>query len=57
MKAGALGSCLSTNNFLRFLRERRRYWIMPITVMIAVFVIFFVIAQSAKLLPTILTLL
>ena len=39
---------------LRFLRERRRYWIVPITVMVAVFVILFVVAQGAKLLPVIL---
>ena len=39
---------------LRFLRERRRYWIVPIAFMVAVFVIFFVIAQGAKLLPVIL---
>jgi len=48
---------LATNNILSFLRERRRYWIVPITVMIAVFVIFFAVAQGAKLLPTILALL
>jgi uncharacterized membrane protein (DUF485 family) len=48
---------LATNNFFRFLRERRRFWIVPITVMITVFVIFFVIAQSAKLLPVLLAVL
>jgi Family of unknown function (DUF5989) len=47
---------LTTNNILRFLRERRRYWIVPITVMVAVFVIFFLVAQGAKLLPIILAL-
>ncbi|HEV3185600.1 MAG TPA: DUF5989 family protein [Xanthobacteraceae bacterium] len=36
---------------LRFLRERRRYWIVPIAVMIAVFVMFFLVAQGARLLP------
>jgi len=46
---------LATNNMLRFLRERRRYWIVPITVMVAVFVTFFLVAQGAKLLPVILT--
>jgi Family of unknown function (DUF5989) len=51
--AGA-GVSLATNNFLRFLRERRRYWIVPITIMVAVFVIFFLVAQGAKLLPVIL---
>jgi len=56
VKAGA-GVCLATNNFFHFLRERRRYWIVPITVMIAVFVVFFVIAQGAKLLPAVLALL
>ena len=45
---------MATNNMLRFLRERRRYWIVPITVMVAVFVIFFLVAQGAKLLPAIL---
>jgi hypothetical protein len=45
---------LATNNFIRFLRERRRYWIVPITIMAAVFVIFFLVAQGAKLLPVIL---
>ena len=45
---------LATNNMLRFLRERRRYWVVPITVMVAVFVIFFLVAQGAKLLPMIL---
>jgi uncharacterized membrane protein len=39
---------------LRFLRERRRYWVAPITIMGAVFVIFFLVAQGAKLLPVIL---
>jgi hypothetical protein len=48
---------LATNNFFQFLRERRRYWIVPITVMIAVFVAFFVIAQGAKLVPAVLALL
>jgi Family of unknown function (DUF5989) len=51
--AGA-GVSLATNNFFRFLRERRRYWIVPITIMVAVFVIFFLVAQGAKLLPVIL---
>jgi Family of unknown function (DUF5989) len=41
----------------RFLQERRRYWIVPIMVMVAVFMIFFLIAQGAKLLPFILGLL
>ena len=50
--AGA-GAHLTTNSMLEFLRERRRYWIGPITVMIAVFVIFFLVAQGAKLLPVI----
>jgi len=45
---------LATNNMLRFLRERRRFWIVPITIMIAVFVMFFLVAQGAKLLPVIL---
>jgi uncharacterized protein DUF5989 len=46
---------LTTNNILQFLRERRRYWIVPITVMLVVFVLFFLVAQGAKLLPVILT--
>ena len=48
---------MATNTFFRFLRERRRFWIVPITVMIAVFVIFFVVAHSAKLLPVLLAVL
>jgi hypothetical protein len=49
-----VGISLATNNMLRFLRERGRYWIVPIAVMVAVFVIFFLVAQGAKLLPAIL---
>jgi len=45
---------LATNNILRFLHERRRYWIVPITIMIVVFMMFFLVAQGAKLLPMIL---
>jgi Family of unknown function (DUF5989) len=45
---------LATNSILHFLRERRRYWIAPITIMLAVFVVFFLVAQGAKLLPAIL---
>jgi hypothetical protein len=45
---------LAANNILRFLQERRRYWIAPIAIMLAVFVIFFLVAQGAKLLPVIL---
>jgi hypothetical protein len=52
----ASGICLATNGLLRFLRERRRYWIVPITAMIVVFAIFFLIAEGAKLLPMILSL-
>jgi hypothetical protein len=47
---------LATNNFFHFLRERRRYWIVPITIMAAVFVTFFLVARGARLLPTILAL-
>jgi len=47
---------LATNNIIQFLRERRRYWIVPITIMLAVFVLFFLVAQGAKLLPIILAL-
>ena len=36
---------------LRFLRERRRYWIVPIGIMITVVVIFFLVVQGARLLP------
>jgi hypothetical protein len=49
-----VGVSLATNNMLRFLRERRRYWIVPIAIMVVVFVIFFLVAQGAKLLPAIL---
>ena len=45
---------MATNNFFHFLRERRRYWIVPIAIMVVVFVIFFLVAQGAKLLPAIL---
>jgi uncharacterized membrane protein (DUF485 family) len=45
---------LTTNNIFEFLRERRRYWIVPITIMLVVFVLFFLVAQGAKLLPVIL---
>jgi hypothetical protein len=48
---------LATKNFFRFLHERRRYWIVPITVMVTVFIVLFVVAEGAKLLPTVLALL
>jgi len=35
----------------RFLRERRRYWIVPIAIMAAVGAILFLVAQGAKLVP------
>jgi hypothetical protein len=47
---------LAAKNFFRFLHERRRYWIVPITVMIAVFIVLVVVAKGAKLLPTVLAL-
>jgi hypothetical protein len=37
----------------RFLRERRRFWMVPIAVMLSVFAILFLIAQAARMGPVI----